>query len=118
MVTFVTLYVVFSTVAGVLARGYIAAYLTSCESIDHPHPALRLVWRYLLFSASYGFSVLVSPMLITPALRALGSHLPSGGVPLVIETIPLAVLLHFASCGLIRAGDERKLRARELFRKR
>ncbi|TZF81394.1 hypothetical protein [Cognatilysobacter lacus] len=105
MATYIIYYIILSGVAGGVARAYIAAGLSAAESIDHPAPAPRWAWRYFVFSSAYAFACLIAPMITTPLWAHLPGHPRRTGFDLLATAVPMALLINWISCRIIRASN-------------
>ncbi|MGY4516305.1 hypothetical protein [Lysobacter sp. HA18] len=99
--------------AGLMSRGWIAAFLLSTESINSPTLVTRWFYRGTLFGLYFTASFLVTP--------AVSSGL---GIPLIrwvknapplffLAPLPIALLLLLLDGGFIRWADKIKVAARK-----
>ncbi len=106
-------------IAGIFAQWHIAAWKLTTESIDSPHPIVRWIYRYLVFSFWFLLSfLLVSPLtawqlLNLPAFASIARDHPW---TLFLITAPAAAALYYFDRKLKIRFDKAKVAAREKLR--
>ncbi len=112
-------FLAYTAIAGFLGlanRLYMAGFLLSSESINHPSVAVRYWYRYCVFSLSYFLSLIFSLALFSPLFAYLKRTL--GTVPgyvLPLCCLPLALLIYWLDCRISLWSDGRKKAARDAF---